>query len=259
MSYDSKNETEKEFGYSYEEVMGDPTPRLGDEYQDAKYVLSTLNREHATSAREKRKANQVKTIVTALAIGATSVTAITVVMISRSKVEDNGQMAISMPVKSANIQNIKLICGDFDYSNTIYQQNEDYFIDTLPLFSGDYDLKVMDILQQTYTDTTSIETKRGVLDASCTFDGMDYTVTYTSGDLSGFTHFASYAFYGTLDTYCYDFEDGELIAQGDTFESTNGTLESVSGEMYLITFGTITRFDGLEISIPLVGTEFTIA
>ncbi|GEM_PF-6353415 len=257
MSYDSKNETEKEFGYSYEEVKSDPTPRLGDEYQDAKYVLSTLNREHATSAREKRKANQVKTIVTALAIGATSVTAIAVVMISRSKVEDNGQMAITMPVKSANIQDIKLICGDFDYSNTIYHDEEEYFIDTIPLYSGDYDLRVMDLLQQTYTDTTTIETKRGVLDASCTFDGMDYSVTYTSGDLSGFTHFASYAFYGTLDMYIY--ENGELIAQGDTFESTNGTVESVSGEMYFITFGSITRFDGTEISVPLVGTEFTIA
>lgn len=254
MPYDSKSETEKEFGYSYEEIKSDPTPGLGDEYQDAKYVLSTLNRDHATKSRARRKSNNMKTIVAALAIGVTSVGAISVVLISNSKKDDNGQILINLPENIGEIQDISLIHGDFDYSSVVYEKEGNYYIDTLPLFSGTYKLGITEANQNVIEDETNIDADRGELTASCEISGTKYVLSTGTSNFDGYTNFETILFYQTLPVYFYD--NGTLLCEAEVLEDFEIEVPAVASINYsVVTFGITTRYDGETIKVPLIGTS----
>ncbi len=259
MSYETKSNTEKEFGYRYEEVTKDPTTELGDEYQDAKYVLSTLNKEHATTVREERRTSNTKTIIAAIAVGATSIGAIAYTMISSSKKDENGQMTISLPVDINKISEYHLFNGELDCASLIYKNGDKFVIDTKPIFSGNYIFCVIDTSNAKYKDNAAIESDRGVLKASSKWDGKNYTITLESGNLSGYTSFASYLYEGCNLSNYTSISEGKLIAQGDTISASCGeVLPMETGKCCVVTFGTCTRYDGMEVSVPLAGTNLIV-
>ncbi len=260
MSYDSKSNTEKEFGYRYDEVTKDPTTELGDEYQEAKYVLSTLNKEHATTIRSERRESNTKTIIAAIAVGVASVGAIAYTMISGSKKDESGQMTISLPVSMNKISVYHLFNGELDCASLIYKSGDKFIIDTKPLFSGDYIFSVIDTSNTKYKDTSTIESDRGILKASSEWDGKNYAVTLESGDLSDYTHFASYLYEECNLSNYVSAGEGKLIAEGEVISASSGEIiPGEAGNYCIVTFGTCTRYDGAEVSVPLVGTNLAVA